>query len=200
MTCDLGIVLELTGGLSATALAFIFPAICFLKLSKEGEGKKIRLSRGGGGSRSGGRYQAVSGEDDQATPSGERNSLRNSSDLARLEADEGPRQATNGRYSTEEEDEEEEEGAIPISEIDLPITPGAPIRARRSSDPHQPLSNTLLPEGNTWESWKYWLKSGTKPLAVGCALFGTVVLVISVGQSVSILFGRGGSEGHRKTC
>ncbi len=29
LTCDLGIVLELTGGLSATALAFIFPSICY---------------------------------------------------------------------------------------------------------------------------------------------------------------------------
>lgn len=34
---DLGVVLEVTGGLSATALAFIFPAICFLKLTSEGK-------------------------------------------------------------------------------------------------------------------------------------------------------------------
>lgn len=33
VTCDLGIVLEVTGGLSATALAFIFPAVCYLKLT-----------------------------------------------------------------------------------------------------------------------------------------------------------------------
>ncbi|WFD27864.1 hypothetical protein MNAN1_002872 [Malassezia nana] len=33
MTCDLGIVLEMTGGLSATALAFCFPSVCYLKLS-----------------------------------------------------------------------------------------------------------------------------------------------------------------------
>ncbi|KAG9044065.1 hypothetical protein FS837_008832 [Tulasnella sp. UAMH 9824] len=33
MTCDLGVMLELTGGISATALAFIFPAACFIKLS-----------------------------------------------------------------------------------------------------------------------------------------------------------------------
>ncbi|KDQ21740.1 hypothetical protein BOTBODRAFT_98866 [Botryobasidium botryosum FD-172 SS1] len=32
ITCDLGITLEITGGVSATALAFIFPAICYLKL------------------------------------------------------------------------------------------------------------------------------------------------------------------------
>ncbi|KAJ1926915.1 hypothetical protein IWQ60_003392 [Tieghemiomyces parasiticus] len=30
--CDLGIVIELTGGISATALAFILPAACYLKL------------------------------------------------------------------------------------------------------------------------------------------------------------------------
>ncbi|KAF5370657.1 hypothetical protein D9758_001805 [Tetrapyrgos nigripes] len=33
ITCDLGVMLEITGGVSATALAFIFPAACFLKLS-----------------------------------------------------------------------------------------------------------------------------------------------------------------------
>ncbi|KAI3618569.1 hypothetical protein CBS9595_002932 [Malassezia furfur] len=33
LTCDLGVVLEVTGGLSATALAFFFPSICYLKLS-----------------------------------------------------------------------------------------------------------------------------------------------------------------------
>lgn len=35
LTCDLGIVLELTGGLSATALAFFFPSVCYLKLSHD---------------------------------------------------------------------------------------------------------------------------------------------------------------------
>ncbi|EGN99764.1 hypothetical protein SERLA73DRAFT_88414 [Serpula lacrymans var. lacrymans S7.3] len=33
-TCDLGVTLEITGGVSATALAFIFPAACYLKLSE----------------------------------------------------------------------------------------------------------------------------------------------------------------------
>lgn len=32
VTCDLGVMLEITGGVSATALAFIFPAACYLKL------------------------------------------------------------------------------------------------------------------------------------------------------------------------
>lgn len=33
VTCDLGVTLEITGGVSATALAFIFPAACYLKLA-----------------------------------------------------------------------------------------------------------------------------------------------------------------------
>jgi len=33
ITCDLGVMLEITGGVSATALAFIFPPACFLKLT-----------------------------------------------------------------------------------------------------------------------------------------------------------------------
>ncbi|ORY91585.1 transmembrane amino acid transporter protein-domain-containing protein [Leucosporidium creatinivorum] len=33
MTCDLGLILELAGGFSATALAYLFPAACYLKLT-----------------------------------------------------------------------------------------------------------------------------------------------------------------------
>ena len=33
VTCDLGVTLEITGGVSATVLAFIFPAACFLMLT-----------------------------------------------------------------------------------------------------------------------------------------------------------------------
>jgi len=33
VTCDLGVMLEITGGISATTLAYIFPAACFLWLS-----------------------------------------------------------------------------------------------------------------------------------------------------------------------
>ena len=36
VTCDLGIMLEITGGASATALAFIFPAACYLHLADLG--------------------------------------------------------------------------------------------------------------------------------------------------------------------
>ncbi|KAF9268878.1 AAAP amino acid permease [Marasmius fiardii PR-910] len=37
ITCDLGVMLEITGGVSATAMAFIFPAACYLKLSNQSE-------------------------------------------------------------------------------------------------------------------------------------------------------------------
>lgn len=33
LTCNLGIVLELTGGFSATMLAYILPPLCYLKLA-----------------------------------------------------------------------------------------------------------------------------------------------------------------------
>ncbi|GAA5897125.1 hypothetical protein JCM6882_001799 [Rhodosporidiobolus microsporus] len=36
ITCDLGLILELAGGFSATALAYLFPAACFLRLSGSG--------------------------------------------------------------------------------------------------------------------------------------------------------------------
>ncbi|GAA5870042.1 hypothetical protein JCM8547_001446 [Rhodosporidiobolus lusitaniae] len=36
ITCDLGLILELAGGFSATALAYLFPAACFLRLSGTG--------------------------------------------------------------------------------------------------------------------------------------------------------------------
>ncbi|CEQ42590.1 SPOSA6832_04401 [Sporobolomyces salmonicolor] len=36
ITCDLGLILELAGGFSATALAYLFPAACFLRLSGHG--------------------------------------------------------------------------------------------------------------------------------------------------------------------
>jgi sodium-coupled neutral amino acid transporter 11 len=32
VTCDLGVMLEITGGVSATTLAYIFPAACYIKL------------------------------------------------------------------------------------------------------------------------------------------------------------------------
>ena len=36
VTCDLGVMLEITGGVSATALAYIFPAACYIQLAPQG--------------------------------------------------------------------------------------------------------------------------------------------------------------------
>ncbi|GAA5844051.1 hypothetical protein JCM9279_003715 [Rhodotorula babjevae] len=43
ITCDLGFILELAGGFSATALAYLFPAACFLRLS--GSGRQLAPQR-----------------------------------------------------------------------------------------------------------------------------------------------------------
>ncbi|KAJ1980995.1 hypothetical protein H4R34_002246 [Dimargaris verticillata] len=42
LTCDLGIVIEITGGISATALAFILPSACYLRLAS---GSKWTLAK-----------------------------------------------------------------------------------------------------------------------------------------------------------
>lgn len=195
LTCDLGIVLELTGGLSATALAFIFPAVCFLKLAAEGEGKALSvgaaLGRGSGGRRrgrgSGGAgYAPVAGQEGNgdAAPRGvvddEDDEEEQDSSLAELEAAHGP-QARRGGGSSHARTESDAD--ITIDEVELPLAPGASIRARRAN------------EAKHWYTW--WLS--TKPLAVGCAIFGTVVLVISVGQALAELFS-GRARGITHTC
>ncbi|PWN29602.1 hypothetical protein BDZ90DRAFT_230466 [Jaminaea rosea] len=170
LTCDLGIVLELTGGLSATALAFIFPAVCFLKLAAEGEGKALGVGsvrRGGGG----GDYAPVSASDNGNGVQGDEDE---DDSLAELEASHGPR---GGRQSSSNRAD------ISIDEVQLPLAPGASIRARRPN------------EAKHWYTW--WLS--TKPLAVGCALFGTVVLIVSVGQALAELFS-GRARGVTHTC
>ncbi|SCZ98259.1 BZ3500_MvSof-1268-A1-R1_Chr7-1g09073 [Microbotryum saponariae] len=45
MTCDLGLVLELAGGFSATALAYLFPAACYLKLTSTSSSSKNARTR-----------------------------------------------------------------------------------------------------------------------------------------------------------
>lgn len=41
ITCDLGSVFELIGATSAAALAYIFPPLCYIKLSSGGRREKI---------------------------------------------------------------------------------------------------------------------------------------------------------------
>lgn len=120
LTCDLGIVLELTGGLSATALAFIFPSICYLKLSSD----SIKIERSA-------LYSVIPGNDEPVPTDVE--------DLGteRVEAE----------------------------NIDLPLRPGA------SAHPSGPQHTRKW-----WES--------TKILSILCAVFGVIVLVVSVGTAL----------------
>jgi sodium-coupled neutral amino acid transporter 11 len=128
---DLGVVLEVTGGLSATALAFIFPSICYLKLCNEAAGHAA---------------------------------------AANLE---------NGHEYREVDDDEEEESALHrevngdlhAEDVELPLRPGAGLRRKGAS----------LGKPTPW-----WLT--TKPLAVACAVFGCIVLVVSVGTAISDAF------------
>lgn len=155
LTCDLGIVLELTGGLSATALAFIFPAVCFLKLAKEGEGKRIGVSSHRPSSTRASHYQPL-----PAATDGDES-------LDTLEASQG--------IGTEPGGPDHSHQAPPninIDEVQLPLRPGAAIRA--------------LKPGETDDWWGWWMS--TKPLAIACAVFGTVVLLISLFQALQEVF------------
>lgn len=181
LTCDLGIVLELTGGLSATALAFIFPSICYLKLTSE-TGKRVPtadlpnltssswrdqdLSRG---ARANGTDRALGGEEenealfDQSNGSIDRghNPIRSNeydngeeeepSTLDRLERMEGGR-STRANAPTRD--------SVDVDDVELPLRPGASVRFRPAA-----------------ANRKWW--QSTRPLSVACAIFGSIVLVIS---------------------
>lgn len=41
LTCDVGVVLELAGATSAASLAYVFPPLCYIKLSKASRRSKI---------------------------------------------------------------------------------------------------------------------------------------------------------------
>lgn len=125
---DLGVVLEVTGGLSATALAFIFPSICYLKLCSESEGHAAASAS----LENGHEYREVDDEDEDAA--------------LRREVD----------------------GDITADEVELPLRPGASVRRRG---------------GSVGKDTPWWLT--TKPLAVACAVFGCIVLVVSVGTALS---------------
>ncbi|CAO1623606.1 unnamed protein product [Sympodiomycopsis kandeliae] len=189
LTCDLGIVLELTGGLSATALAFIFPALCFLKLTAEGSSKSFSISglgrgiaqswsgngsgsnagSGGSGNRgANGQYQPVSSSADDDREDEGNDSLDN------LESAQGIHRGS------EHNAPRESVGDISVDEVELPLRPGAQIRARAPGD------------GKSW-----WLS--TKPVAVLCAIFGTVVLIISVCQALAT-FLTSSDRGAVHTC
>ncbi|KDN53558.1 hypothetical protein K437DRAFT_241754 [Tilletiaria anomala UBC 951] len=176
MTCDLGIVLELTGGLSATVLAYIFPALCYLKLSNDAHKHGLErpftipnhlTSASSNGSampspngrlgRSDG-YQPASTYDDEDRG------------IGRVDDMEGG--AAAGGAGADPDDTSVVED---VDEVELPLRPGANIRHRPAAQPRR-----------WWES--------TKPLAAVTALFGVVVLIVSVVTALrDAASGRGGA-------
>ena len=126
---DLGVVLEVTGGLSATALAFIFPSICYLKLCSESAGHAAAATLENGHD-----YHEVDDEDEE-----EESALRR-----------------------------EVNGEIHAEDVELPLRPGASLRRKGA---------------NLGKPTPWWLT--TKPMAVACAIFGCIVLLISVGTAIS---------------
>jgi sodium-coupled neutral amino acid transporter 11 len=175
LTCDLGIVLELTGGLSATALAFIFPSICYLKLTSE-TGKRVPTAD----------LPALSSSSwsDEAEPRGpvhvtgppiEEHETLIGGQTVRAGRNFGPDQAI--RSHQYDLDDEESEVALGRSEHEL----GMPPTQRHSVDvedvelPLQPGANVRFRPAAANRKW--W--QSTRPLSVMCAIFGTIVLVIS---------------------
>lgn len=183
LTCDLGIVLELTGGLSATALAFIFPSLCYLKLTSE-TGKRVPTAdlphltssswRDQGSSSSANNastrqhdpqqreeeHEALIDQSNGSIDHGQNPIRANEYDageeeepstLDRLERMEGGRTATHNGSARD---------SVDIDDVELPLRPGASVRFRPAA-----------------ANRKWW--QSTRPLSVACAIFGTVVLVIS---------------------
>lgn len=107
LSCDLGIFLELTGGLSATALAFIFPSICYLHLSKEGGNRSLEAGSFPG--------------------------LASNNSSSRRNGNSNRRQGENDDDEDEEEDLEDLEGRVDMDDLELPLRPGANLRHRPSS-------------------------------------------------------------------
>ncbi|GAC98817.1 amino acid transporter [Pseudozyma hubeiensis SY62] len=180
LTCDLGIVLELTGGLSATALAFIFPSLCYLKLTSE-TGKRVptadlphltssswrdhgpsssHADAQHGGQRGEEEHEALIDQSNGSMDHGQNPIRANQYDdggeeepptLDRLERMEGGRTAgVNGGVRE----------SVDVDEVELPLRPGASVRFRPAA-----------------ANRKWW--QSTRPLSVACAIFGSVVLVIS---------------------
>ncbi|CDS00424.1 hypothetical protein [Sporisorium scitamineum] len=189
LTCDLGIVLELTGGLSATALAFIFPSLCYLKLTSE-TGKRVPTAdlphltssswRDHGISSSG--NNSSSRQHDRQQGDEEHEALIDQSNGS---IDRGQNPIRANEYDAGEEEEpstldrlDRMEGgqtgvdvssardSVDIDDVELPLRPGASVRFRPAA-----------------ANRKWW--QSTRPLSVACAIFGTIVLVISVWTAIS---------------
>jgi sodium-coupled neutral amino acid transporter 11 len=105
LATDLGVVLEVTGGLSATALAFIFPSICYLKLcGQEASSSSVTENREEGrDTRHTNGYSHTANEEEE-DEDGEHSALHR-----------------------------EMNGDISVDDVELPLRPGAQIRRRQPS-------------------------------------------------------------------
>ncbi|PWN53419.1 hypothetical protein IE53DRAFT_324819 [Violaceomyces palustris] len=177
LTCDLGIVLELTGGLSATALAFIFPSLCYLKLSGESGQRFVQGGFSVGGDDFG-RQGGSGGQEEEEEEGGV-------VDDGRIHAGAGDGRIRHDQYQERDAEEVEEGrqssgrgglvGEEDVQELEVPLRPGAELRFRKPA------------------SQRKWYQS-TRPLSVACAMFGTIVLVVSVWTALGdFLSGRAGA-------
>lgn len=110
LATDLGVVLEVTGGLSATALAFICPSICYLKLCGQGGGsisaQNAASERGGGRG-----YDGLHGEDYEEEEEDD-------------DDNDGDDRAADAALRREVR------GDITANDVELPLRPGARLRRR----------------------------------------------------------------------
>ncbi|KAK0554218.1 hypothetical protein OC846_000927 [Tilletia horrida] len=192
MTCDLGIVLELTGGLSATSLAFIFPAVCYLKLDTQLSQKPIPdgLDLDGDHQASGGVSPAeraplastdahgnggIEADDDDDDEDGDDlGTTRKPASTSRANG----RRVNDGDGTDGHDTLEDLEGAINgssgpeyLEDLELPLRPGASLRHRGSG-------RYVNSKRRRW--WQ-----SIRPLAWVTTAFGVTVLVISIGTALS---------------
>lgn len=152
LTCDLGIVLELTGGLSATALAFIFPSLCYLKLTSE-TGKRVPTAD----------LPTLTSSSWRDHPNADQGEGEGLMDQSNSVGDQRP--IRSGEYDAEPhldrlEGQTANRDSIDVDDVELPLRPGASVRFRPAA-----------------ANRKWW--QSTRPLSVACAIFGSVVLLIS---------------------
>lgn len=168
LTCDLGIVLELTGGLSATALAFIFPSICYLKLTSE-TGKRVPTADLPNLTSSSWQDQGPANgneAENEALMDRSNDSIPQPSNPIRTsEYDEEPSTLDRMEGGTSNGNGSIARASVDVDDVELPLRPGASVRFRPAA-----------------ANRKWW--QSTRPLSVACAIFGSVVLVISVWTAI----------------
>ncbi|KDQ53489.1 hypothetical protein JAAARDRAFT_39173 [Jaapia argillacea MUCL 33604] len=173
ITCDLGVMLEITGGVSATALAFIFPAACYLKLTYQNGLKTKPIS-------------TLLTRPPRDHPD---------SQLLSQDEDAQPLTQSPPQYQDEDEDDEDDEGEE--EEIGYTAQP-LPLSPHSQTFLHSLIPPSLQYRDWPWEreDWPWWLTRGKFP-AVACVVFGVCVMGISL---VLALGKAWTSEGDARIC